>query len=626
MRTPQRRCFANFAPKHTTTGRLSARRRPSRPQHQEARPIPVEALPAALQLLRFAHASRCMLLRTLQQMFVIAYDSDAALHAPVRDHVVMLLFDQQLAERLRALFQAECAARSLPAAAVAARLPARLRPNTAGAARADDPLHGARATWMGAVRAELQAQRAVECNELLGVLLLAEYAPICRVESICSFAAEQDSGPNGARRLSRLVHTLAPTLVDPSAATEGASATAVALRARGEQLAALVLIAALLGELRRCLQLSREARPRAIGRRRCRCSLSCSAAGPPRKEWRGQRATFRLDSVLVEHVDAAAQLVTVRRLDHDARAGGDVIETMGTAEVQLLGVGDCLASLTADAEVSCGATATGGAALGTVLLAWCAVKLWSAPAEGVIPLSDRLATCGASLGGLTWPVTLLRSAGFRADEPPHADTLARAAAGGGAGLLARHAAARSGRSPQAAEPPTPRELGVGRRRRLGGRLAHLARLIPGERGAAAVARGSSGREPISLQPGVGRVRRAGAHRRTAARCAPAHTRARVEAAAVGELAATRTSCGPLRRQRFGDANLGDGRGARHAITATGGAPRAAVAAAARRRRDAGGARWTCSPRTARTHSGGEGLVNACAVARADRASSRVRAT
>ena len=39
------------------------------PQHQEARPIPVEALPAALQLLRFAHASRCMLLRTLQQMF-----------------------------------------------------------------------------------------------------------------------------------------------------------------------------------------------------------------------------------------------------------------------------------------------------------------------------------------------------------------------------------------------------------------------------------------------------------------------------------------------------------------------------------------------------------------------------
>ena len=55
-----------------------------------------------------------------------------------------------------------------------------------------------------------------------------------------------------------------------------------------------------------------------------------------------------------------------------------------------------------------------------MLLAWCAVKLWSAPAEGVIPLSDRLATCGASLGGLTWPVTLLRSAGFRADEPPHA--------------------------------------------------------------------------------------------------------------------------------------------------------------------------------------------------------------
>ena len=392
------------------------------PQHQEARPIPVEALPAALQLLRFAHASRCMLLRTLQQMFVIAYDSDAALHAPVRDHVVMLLFDQQLAERLRALFQAECAARSLPAAAVAARLPARLRPNTAGAARADDPLHGARATWMGAVRAELQAQRAVECNELLGVLLLAEYAPICRVESICSFAAEQDSGPNGARRLSRLVHTLAPTLVDPSAATEGASATAVALRARGEQLAALVLIAALLGELRRCLQLSRggaaarhraEALPLQSELQRRGTTAEGVEGMTARHLPTGQR-------VLVEHVDAAAQLVTVRRLDHDARAGGDVIETMGTAEVQLLGVGDCLASLAADAEVSCGATATGGAALGTVLLAWCAVKLWSAPAEGVIPLSDRLATCGASLGGLTWPVTLLRSAGFRADEPPHA--------------------------------------------------------------------------------------------------------------------------------------------------------------------------------------------------------------
>ena len=310
----------------------------------------------------------------------------------------------------------------------------------------------------GAVRAELQAQRAVECNELLGVLLLAEYAPICRVESICSFAAEQDSGPNGARRLSRLVHTLAPTLVDPSAATEGASATAVALRARGEQLAALVLIAALLGELRRCLQLSRggaaarhraEALPLQSELQRRGTTAEGVEGMTARHLPTGQR-------VLVEHVDAAAQLVTVRRLDHDARAGGDVIETMGTAEVQLLGVGDCLASLAADAEVSCGATATGGAALGTVLLAWCAVKLWSAPAEGVIPLSDRLATCGASLGGLTWPVTLLRSAGFRATSR-RTRYPARAAAGGGAGLLARHAAARSGRSPQAAEPPTPRE-------------------------------------------------------------------------------------------------------------------------------------------------------------------------
>ena len=35
-------------------------------------------------------------------------------------------------------------------------------------------------------------------------------------------------------------------------------------------------------------------------------------------------------------------------------------------------------------------------------------------------IGRRMVVCGASLGGLTWPVTLLRSAGFRADEPPHA--------------------------------------------------------------------------------------------------------------------------------------------------------------------------------------------------------------
>ena len=129
----------------------------------------------------------------------------------------------------------------------------------------------------GAVRAELQAQRAVECNELLGVLLLAEYAPICRVESICSFAAEQDSGPNGARRLSRLVHTLAPTLVDPSAPPR-------VRRRQQSHCARAVSSSRLLCSSPRCsasvavaCSYRGEARPRGHRRRRCRCSLSCSA-------------------------------------------------------------------------------------------------------------------------------------------------------------------------------------------------------------------------------------------------------------------------------------------------------------------------------------------------------------
>lgn len=61
---------------------------------------------------------------------------------------------------------------------------------------------------------------------------------------------------------------------------------------------------------------------------------------------------------------------------------------------------------------------SGGCALGALILTWCVVVLEVGADDGIADLASELAVTGEALQGLAWGMDLLRTSGFRHDDPP----------------------------------------------------------------------------------------------------------------------------------------------------------------------------------------------------------------
>ena len=397
-------------------------------------------LAAELALLRHTHEQRCLLLRCVHQLLFIAYDATAELHTVACGQVALLLEVRRHGCKLLPSTPPVTAAQtscrrthartsSLPllfcfllvlptlcallpsvppplplwisnsqgrlaqrivdliptltkptSAEVRARLPKRFRDDQ----KKPDEVSEAAERWVEQVGHVLAIHVARERCEALGLLLLLRYMPLHHTsepETLGPLSDLLDNSagtPTGALyammagaaeetpSLTPLLAALAP-LLSPSPppaaaalsvaslAASGGTGTLAAWEKRAEQLATLILMSAMHGEKEYCQLHSRP-------------------------------TIARTPLAHTRHSGLTAELLSLARAAQSSAAAGF-------------------------------SSSSAGGALGSLLITWCVVLLEVAPADTVAEAAANLATAGEALEGLSWARELLRTPGFRHDDP-----------------------------------------------------------------------------------------------------------------------------------------------------------------------------------------------------------------
>ena len=331
-------------------------------------------LAAEIALLRYAHEQRCLLLRCVHLLLTTAFNSGAELHIQACASVSLLL-QGGLPARVVALVPT---LRAPTSTELHMRLPARLQSETCSSVERE------RHVWLNEVGALLAVHAAKERCEALGLLLLLRYMPVHHtalpesLDPLSGMLTAQSANPpnnDGApsalyevvvgkqTTLKPLLDALVPLL------NSGAAQTTTILAASPPTSSVEEAIEARQAWDTRAEQLS---------------TLTLMAA------MHGEKDFCQLVPPMIARTPAVKErftAVTSELVWH----GHVAMSALGTSS---------------------------SSAFGALLITWCVVILEVAPDEQVAELASQLAVMGEALHGLRWGVELLRTRGFRHDDPP----------------------------------------------------------------------------------------------------------------------------------------------------------------------------------------------------------------